>query len=81
MDIKVHTANATKATVINVELICTCFSHEDVSTLACTRCVLHSVSNISSLTKRWCEDLDALYRFVTRLSPSTGGRQNLRGSG
>lgn len=36
--------------------------HVDVSTLACTRCVLHSVSSISP-TKRQCEDLDALYIY------------------
>lgn len=40
--------------------------HEDVSTLACTRCVLHSVSSISP-TKRQCEDLDALYIYYIYL--------------
>lgn len=39
---------------------------EDVSTLACTRCVLHSVSSISP-TKRQCEDLDALYIYYIYL--------------
>lgn len=68
MDVKVHTAKCHQSNSYCGTYLY--FSHEDVSTLACTWCVLHSVSYISPLTERWCEDSDALYRFVTPISPS-----------
>lgn len=78
MDVKVHTAKSHQSNSYCGTYLH--FSHEEVSTLACTRCVLHSVSYISPLTGRRCEDSDALYSFVTRMSPSTCGRRHLRGS-
>lgn len=70
--------NATKATVI-VEPICT-FLMKMFPLWHAHWCVLHSFSSTPPLTERWCEDSDALYTFVTRISPSTHGRRYLKGS-
>lgn len=50
MDVKVHTAKSHQSNSYCGTYLH--FSHEEVSTLACTRCVLHSVSYVHLSTDR-----------------------------